>query len=44
MRVEYEAIADAGLLLQIDCPDLAMGRHIQFADATLADFRQARRS
>ena len=35
MRVEYEAITDAGLLLQIDCPDLGMGRHIQFADKTL---------
>ena len=32
MRDEYEAIAAAGFVLQIDCPDLAMGRHIQFAD------------
>jgi 5-methyltetrahydropteroyltriglutamate--homocysteine methyltransferase len=39
MRVEYEAVAGAGLLLQIDCPDLAMGRHIQFADRDLASFR-----
>jgi 5-methyltetrahydropteroyltriglutamate--homocysteine methyltransferase len=39
MRVEYEAIAEAGLIVQIDCPDLGMGRHIQFADATLEDFR-----
>jgi 5-methyltetrahydropteroyltriglutamate--homocysteine methyltransferase len=39
MRVEYEAIAAAGLLLQIDCPDLAMGRHIQFADRSLEEFR-----
>ena len=39
MRVEYEAIAAAGLLVQIDCPDLAMGRHIQFADRDLDDFR-----
>ena len=31
MRQEYEAIVDAGFVLQIDCPDLAMGRHIQFA-------------
>lgn len=30
MREEYEAIADAGFLSQLDCPDLAMGRHIQF--------------
>lgn len=43
MREEYEAIADAGFLLQLDCPDLAMGRHIQFADASLDEFRaQAR--
>jgi 5-methyltetrahydropteroyltriglutamate--homocysteine methyltransferase len=40
MKVEYEAIYQAGFLLQIDCPDLAMGRHIQFADATLDEFRK----
>src|SRR4051794_3198119 len=40
MRPEYEAIADAGLLLQIDCPDLGMGRHIQFAAASLEEFRR----
>jgi 5-methyltetrahydropteroyltriglutamate--homocysteine methyltransferase len=39
MRVEYEAVTQAGLLLQIDCPDLAMGRHIQFADRDLHAFR-----
>ena len=39
MRVEYEAVTGAGLLLQIDCPDLAMGRHIQFADRDLNSFR-----
>ena len=32
MRVEYEAIVDAGFLLQIDSPDLAMGCHFAFAD------------
>jgi 5-methyltetrahydropteroyltriglutamate--homocysteine methyltransferase len=31
MRVEYEAIVNAGFLLQIDSPDLAMGRHFAFA-------------
>ena len=31
MKTEYDAIYRAGLLLQIDCPDLAMNRHIQFA-------------
>jgi len=40
MRHEYEAIAKAGLTLQIDCPDLAMGRHIQYADLDLAEFRK----
>ncbi len=40
MRQEYQAIADSGILLQLDCPDLAMGRHIQFADASLEDFRR----
>jgi 5-methyltetrahydropteroyltriglutamate--homocysteine methyltransferase len=30
MQSEYEAIAQAGIILQVDCPDLAMGRHIQF--------------
>jgi 5-methyltetrahydropteroyltriglutamate--homocysteine methyltransferase len=39
MRHEYETVAKAGLVLQVDCPDLAMGRHIQFADLGLAEFR-----
>ena len=43
MRVEYEAIAAAGLLVQIDCPDLAMGRHIQFADLDVEGFRREAR-
>ena len=41
MRDEYEAVAGAGLILQLDCPDLAMGRHIQHADLTLEEFRKA---
>ncbi len=40
MKVEYNAIHQAGFLLQVDCPDLAMGRHIQFADAELVEFRK----
>ena len=32
MREEYEAIVEAGFILQIDSPDLAMGRHLAFAD------------
>src|SRR4051794_23157384 len=43
MRVEYEAIVAAGFLLQIDCPDLAMGRHIQFAGHSLEQFRDEAR-
>jgi 5-methyltetrahydropteroyltriglutamate--homocysteine methyltransferase len=39
LRHEYEAIAEAGITLQIDCPDLAMGRHSQFADLDLKGFR-----
>ena len=41
MRAEYESVAAAGIILQIDCPDLAMGRHIQYADLDLAGFRKA---
>jgi len=40
MRHEYETVARAGFTLQLDCPDLAMGRHIQFADLDLAAFRR----
>jgi 5-methyltetrahydropteroyltriglutamate--homocysteine methyltransferase len=39
LRHEYEAIVNAGIMLQIDCPDLAMGRHSQYADLSLAEFR-----
>jgi 5-methyltetrahydropteroyltriglutamate--homocysteine methyltransferase len=39
LRHEYEAIAAAGITLQIDCPDLAMGRHTQFSDLDLSGFR-----
>ncbi len=40
MRHEYETIAKAGVVLQIDCPDLGMGRHIQYADLPLAEWRR----
>ena len=40
MRPEYEAIVAAGFDLQIDCPDLAMGRHIQYANLELSEFRK----
>jgi 5-methyltetrahydropteroyltriglutamate--homocysteine methyltransferase len=38
LRVEYEAIAGEGFLLQLDCPDLALERHVSFADRPLGDF------
>ena len=40
MKEEYNAIAQAGIVLQLDCPDLAMGRHIQFGQASLEEFRR----
>jgi 5-methyltetrahydropteroyltriglutamate--homocysteine methyltransferase len=40
MRHEYETVAKAGFVLQIDCPDLAMGRHIQYADLSIPEFRK----
>jgi 5-methyltetrahydropteroyltriglutamate--homocysteine methyltransferase len=39
MRPEYEAIVDAGFLLQLDCPDLAMAGHREYAHRPLEDFR-----
>jgi 5-methyltetrahydropteroyltriglutamate--homocysteine methyltransferase len=41
LRHEYEAIANAGIILQVDCPDLAMGRHTQFRELDLKGFRKA---
>jgi len=38
MQPEYEAIVNAGLVLQLDCPDLAMARHTGFQDLTEAEF------
>lgn len=40
MRVEYEAIASSGFSLQLDCPDLAGGRHGRYQDDDLATFRR----
>ncbi len=39
MKLEYETVARAGFVLQVDCPDLAMGRHIQYAGLSLDEFR-----
>lgn len=36
---EYRAIVDRGFILQVDCPDLALGRHLEFAGQPLANFR-----
>jgi 5-methyltetrahydropteroyltriglutamate--homocysteine methyltransferase len=41
MRQEYETVVGAGFILQLDCPDLAMGRHIQNAHLTTQEFRKA---
>jgi 5-methyltetrahydropteroyltriglutamate--homocysteine methyltransferase len=38
MQEEYEAIVSAGLILQLDCPDLAMARHTGFQDLEEQDF------
>lgn len=38
LAVEYRAIVEAGFVLQLDCPDLALERHGSFQDRPLADF------
>ena len=38
LRSEYEAIAAAGIVLQIDAPDLAMGRHTMYRNRSLEEF------
>ena len=40
MKDEYNAIADAGLVLQIDCPDLAMTRVSQFSHLSVEEFKK----
>jgi len=40
MRVEYRAIHEAGFVLQIDCPDLAMGAHTTYAAMSLKELRR----
>jgi methionine synthase II (cobalamin-independent) len=40
MAREYRAIVDAGFILQLDCPDLALSRHMVFAHLSLDDFRK----
>jgi len=38
MKEEYETIVASGLDLQLDCPDLALSRHMLFSDMTDAEF------
>ena len=38
MRAEYSAIVDSGLDLQLDCPDLALSRHMLFNDLSDDEF------
>jgi 5-methyltetrahydropteroyltriglutamate--homocysteine methyltransferase len=38
MREEYRTIVDSGLLLQLDCPDLALSRHMLFQDLSDDEF------
>jgi 5-methyltetrahydropteroyltriglutamate--homocysteine methyltransferase len=38
MKEEYDAIHKAGFVLQVDCPDLAMSRHLAFAELSNAEF------
>ncbi|MEI9803120.1 MAG: cobalamin-independent methionine synthase II family protein [Pseudolabrys sp.] len=40
MSREYKAIVDAGFILQLDCPDLAMLRHMVYLDRSIEDFRK----
>lgn len=38
MKAEYETIVASGLDLQLDCPDLALSRHMLFSDLSDAEF------
>ena len=40
MRSEYELIVSKGFVLQLDCPDLAMERHMSYQDRPLIDFQE----
>ena len=42
MQEEYEAIVDAGFVLQLDCPDLAMAHHTSVSGSQRGRFPQAR--
>jgi len=38
LKPEYETIVQRGFLLQLDCPDLALERHLSYQDRPLGDF------
>src|SRR5215204_832724 len=38
LKIEYETIVANGFLLQLDCPDLALERHLSYNERPLADF------
>ena len=38
LRIEYRTIVEHGYVLQLDCPDLALERHLSYQDRPLADF------
>ncbi|HEY4339675.1 MAG TPA: cobalamin-independent methionine synthase II family protein [Steroidobacteraceae bacterium] len=40
LAVEYEAIVKSGIILQIDAPDLAMGRHTLYRNRSVDEFEQ----
>ncbi|MDE2844086.1 MAG: cobalamin-independent methionine synthase II family protein [Chloroflexota bacterium] len=40
MKDEYNAVAQAGLILQVDCPDLAMTRVSQFSHLSVEEFKK----
>ena len=40
MRKEYELITAAGVVLQLDCPDLAMERHVAYQDDPIEVFQE----
>ncbi|HTV78860.1 MAG TPA: cobalamin-independent methionine synthase II family protein [Steroidobacteraceae bacterium] len=40
LQTEYEGIVKGGVILQIDAPDLAMGRHTMYRNRTLEEFEQ----
>ena len=40
MKTEYDLIAEAGIILQLDCPDLALGRHLSPQPLPVSEFRK----